>query len=305
MKKIYLFLFITILPFAGNSQCSIWSVGNAQTVDKNRMEVSALQTTRFGLTRSIEIGAQPLAMVLLPNVYLKKKWFAEDLIISSRHGVYYPGILLNNIYKNRRQFPGILKNMDRDTIYPIKNSPKGNLTITNELLVSTFLQKASVCARPNLLLTGKLGAHFSFNNDQQILDTIFHPVFHARTQPYNKQLMWYAGAQLDGHFFFEHLDFSVDLQLVSLDMLSDWSIEQKGMLLWTKIPNTRILFGYKMAFANMQNYGNKFMFMPLIDFTYLFGLKTKAEPGDLKGTKRKLPRLPREMKKKKQKKTRK
>ena len=286
MKKYIVIAIFILLPYIVNAQCTIWTAGNAQTVKQSSLEASVFQNTRYGITRSFEIGAQPLAMVLLPNIYAKKQWYNEkNLMITSRHGLYYPGIAMKFAQNKGQTFPERMK-IARDTIFPANNILKGNPTLTNELLVSTFLQPPSSCSAANLLLTGKVGLHLTLVADEQIADSIFYPVLYARTQPYHKQAMWYVGAQLDGHFFLENVDFSTDVQFVSSGMLSAWSIEHKGLLLWTKFKNIRLLGGYKLAYATFEGQSSRLKFMPAIDFTYLFQFKgnKKVRGGDLKGT---------------------
>jgi len=285
MKQCKLIFLLIVIPFVVDAQCSIWTVGNARTVEKNDLDVSLFQTTRYGLTRTLELGTQPIAMFFVPNLYGKKLWLDKDIKIASRHGIYYPGMQLKRYYNSAKTYPNVM-DMDREIIYPATNNPKGNFSITNELIVSTFLQKPTICSAPNYLATYRAGFHFAFNSDQQILDTVFHPVLHPRTQIYNHQFMWYAALQLDGHFFIEDLDFSIDLQFVGLDRLNDWSIEHKALLLWYKFENFRILGGYKFAYSKMDNYGSKTLFMPLIDLTYQFEFKSKPGKGDVTGVKR-------------------
>lgn len=284
-KNILLFLLISF-PYLSNAQCSIWSVGNAQTVNNNSLSVSLFQNTRYGISKSLEIGAQPLAMVLLPNLYLKKQWTDKNnLLIASRHGAYYPGILMKFLQTKGQIFPGLM-NMDRAIIFPVTNSPQGNLTFTNELLLSTFLQERTSCSVANLLLTAKMGLHISMVSDQQVLDTIAFPVLYARTQAYHKEAMWYVGAQLDGHFFLPNLDFSTDLQLLGIGGLSNWSIEHKALLLLTRFKNIRLLGGYKYAYTTINSSGSRSSFLAMLDFTYLFQFKNKARGGDLKGSRK-------------------
>ena len=287
MKKIIIFFTLILFPYLTNAQCTLWTVGNAQTVNQNSLAISAFQNTRYGITRTLEIGAQPLAMVLLPNIYVKKQWLNKNnFMLTSRHGVYYPGIAMNFLQNRGQKFPQRMK-MNRDTIFPSNNVLKGNPTLTNELLISTFLQPATICTAANLLLTAKIGLHISSVSDQQILDTIPYPVLYARTQAYHKQAMWYIGTQLDGHFFLQNLDFSTDLQLIGIGGLSNWSIEHKFLLLLTKYNNIRLLGGYKLAHTTIQGFDSRTSFFPMIDFTYQFQFKRKkARGGDLSGAKR-------------------
>jgi len=267
------------------AQTPLWTVGNARTVEHNTLSVSVFQNSRYGITRKLEIGAQPLGMLYAPNLYLKKQWLKGDLLVTSRHGVYTPVIAQKRFQSNGKTFPAFM-NAEREIIYSPTNSIKTNLTLTNEVLVSSYIQKPTSCTEANYLLTGKIGFHFSVANKNQVLDSIFYPVFFVRTQPYQRQLMWYVGLQLDGHLYFESLDFSTDIQFISLGKFKDWSVEHKGLLLLTHWKNTRLLAGYKLAYSSLASQPNRLAFLPLLDFTYTFKFKPKQQGGDLSGVKR-------------------
>jgi len=286
-KSVFFVLFLVVLNGAF-AQTPLWTVGNARTVEYNTMAVSAFQNLRYGITRKMEIGAQPLGLLFAPNIYLKKQWLKTDLLVTSRHGIYTPIIGQKRFQSSEKTFPGFMK-AEREIIYPLTNTIKPNVTFTNEVLFSSYIQKPTSCTEANYLLTGKVGFHFSVANKNQVLDSIFYPVFFMRTQPYQGQLMWYLGLQLDGHLYFENLDFSTDIQFLSLGKFTNWSIEHKGLLLITQWENTRVLVGYKLAYSTLASQASRTVFLPLLDFTYTFKFKGKKQGGDLSGFKRGKP----------------
>ncbi len=285
MKKIFFLLIFSCFAISLWAQDELWTVGNARTVDAHSLHVSLFQNTRYGINRTLEIGAQPIGMFLMPNIYAKKQWYKSNLLFTTRHGIYVPVIGMKSAQASEKKFPAFMDS-PREIIFPQTNQIKTNLTFTNELLISSYLQKPTSCVEANYLLTAKFGFHFATANKNQVLDTIFYPVLFTRSQVYHKNLLWYLGVQLDGHLYFEELDFSADLQMLALGRFKDWAFEHKGLLLITHWENTRLLLGYKLAYASLATQPNRLSFLPLIDFTYTFKFKAKAQGGDVTGIKR-------------------
>ncbi len=243
------------------SQLQIWTVGTARTIAPNKLEVSAFRPARYGLSRTLELSAQPFAFLFLPNLQIKKNWFNGFVSLSSVHGVNYPTMLLNFTRKR-----------DRSDIIPIDSIVPQLITVKNEIIISKMLKKSNICESENYLLSLKIGTQFALKFGESTLPFIEKPIIFQRTAIYNDKLLWYVGADLDGHLN-NFINFSVDIDFLSVGAGIDYyAIEHKGILLMGLTNSLTIMAGYKFSYGSYPS-NNKFFIWPLIDISWTYNFK--------------------------------
>ena len=257
---IFLFLINSIDLF---SQLEIWTVGTARTIPKNRLEVSAFRPARYGLTNSLEVSAQPFAFVFFPNAQIKKNWINKSISVATVHGLNYPTMFLNFARKR-----------NREDIIPIDSIVPNLIVVKNEVIISKILKEGESCEAENFLLSLKIGAQFALKFGESTLPLIEKPIIYQRTSVYHDKLLWYVGADLDGHIN-GFLNFSVDVDFFSVGAgIDDYAIEHKGLVLMGITNSLTVAGGYKISYGSYSA-GNQFFIWPLIDISWKYNFKTK------------------------------
>jgi hypothetical protein len=275
-KKFFLFTLFIIILLPAFGQQPFWSVGTAKTLPKNNLEVSVFEKSRYGLTKSIELSAHPLAFFIIPHIDVKKMWIntirpndakfwpKHRLIFSTNHGINYPSILLKTA--RNTQFMHLLP---RDSVIP------GILAFKNEALFSTFLKPRTSCTPDDYLLTMKIGTKYAFPFKKDTVLPIDKSVLYRETSIYQKKLLWYVGADLEAALT-ENFNYSVDIDFYSVRLAVErWSVEHKGLIIWQMTQRIRACAGYKLAYSQLAT-RNKFFIMPLVDFTWTFAFKNAS-----------------------------
>ena len=270
MRKIYLLTVVLLLAQMAVSQDKIWTTGTAITLSPKNYSFGIFQPLRYGLKNNLEVFTYPLAFPAIPNVGVKKMWYKtkNDWYFGSRHAIHYPSLFLKV-----SSGEGIGRVMPPDAKVP------QIISLTNELLVSTWLIKETSCTPPNLLLTLKAGAKNGLKFGESNFPTIDYPGIYYQTIPYQKKhFLWYLGADLDGNLT-ESVNFCIDLDWIAVNWnVEDFAIEHKGMLLIPFAKRTTFIVGYKISYGTYP-FGNKFMIMPLIDLQWNIQPKRKIEKG--------------------------
>ena len=271
MKLKYLLL-ILIINSSLNlfSQLKLWTVGTAKTITEGRLEINAFRHSRYGLTKSIELSTQPFSFLFLPNIQLKKTWYDKSISVATVHGLNYPTMFLNFTRKR-----------NRNDLIPIDSIVPNLFVIKNEVIVSKMLKKASSCEAENYLLSLKLGVQFALKFGESTLPIIEKPIIYQRTSVYHDKLLWYVGADLDGHLN-DFLNFSTDIDFLSVGKgIDDFAIEHKGLILMGLTNSLTATAGYKISYGSYPS-GNKFFICPLIDISWTYNFKTaKSKQIDL------------------------
>lgn len=280
-----LFLLFTAHSAAQRNTDLPWTVGTAIALPESQIELSVFQPFRYNVKRYFEIYTHPLEwLAITPNLGVKKQWTKNDIFIGSKHGIYYPSLLLNTLSKTGLRYPPFYSPNPRDTIISANSQVPQIFVFTNEILASTWLQKGD-CLAPNYLLTLKIGAHIPLvSGETNTLDTIKYPYFYHRTSTFHKKLFWYVGLDLDA-MIHRRLHVAADVQLNSVGALSQWAVEHKGLVILNRErekANMRFVFGYQISFATTYPGGSRrFFISPLIDVMWTFKRKGKPTPGDL------------------------
>ncbi len=264
-KKIFvLFLTIHFWSFSALAQLELWTVGTALTVPKGRLDVSVFRPAQYGISNTLEISAQPWIFVIFPNAQLKKTWYKKDFAVATVHGINYPSWSLNMLRK--RDKPGYI---------PIDSVVPQMLAFKNEVIVSKFLKKKTTCEAANYLLSLKLGVQFAWQFKEGDIPPMEKPVIYPLTSIYQEKLLWYVGADIDGHLN-SWINFSADIDFLSVKFsMEDIAIEHKGMIILPLTNSLSLLGGYKIFFGTYPSGNSQFAVYPILDISWKYQFKPK------------------------------
>ncbi len=254
------FLFI-LLSFPSFAQLEIWTVGTARTIYKGHLDVSLLRPARYGITKSLEVSAQPLAFPIFPNAQIKKNWYDREIAIATVHGLNYPTMALN-----------MQRKRDKEDWIPIDSVVPQLIVVKNEVIVSKMLTEATSCEAANNFLSIRAGIQFALKFKESTLPLIEKPIIYQRTSVYHDQILWYVGADLDAHLN-SFINYSVDLDFLSVGIgIDDWAVEHKGMLMMKITNSLMVLAGYKVSYGTYPD-TNRFGIYPLFDISWTYKFK--------------------------------
>jgi hypothetical protein len=263
-------ILILILCFQVQSfaQMEFWTVGTGKTIPQSQLEVSLFRPARYGLTKTLELSAQPWAFVVFPNGQVKKNWYDRKISVATVHGLNYPTMFLNMVRKR-----------DMEEYIPVDSIVPQLFVIKNEVIVSKMLQEGgSTCENPeNYLLSLKLGIQFALNFGESTLPHIYKPVIYHRSEVYHKKVLWYVGADLDAHLN-GFINYSVDVDFLSDGFIDDWAIEHKGLLMTKITSSLMVVVGYKLSYGTYrEGDGTDFGIYPLADISWTYRFKKRKE----------------------------
>jgi len=265
----YLIILGIFFPVAVFCQNPLWTVGTAKTLPKRNVEINIIEPSRYGLTKTFELSAHPVAFFVIPHLTGKKMWLdkvrkrekkifsGRRFMISTAHGLNFPTLLLRQTQK--RGFFDLIPN---DSIIP------GILSMKNEFLLSTFLKPRSSCESEDYLLTFRLGVKRAFPFKETTMPAIKKTVLYRETIIYHKKLMWYTGLDLEWTFT-DWLNLSTDAELYVVGKFDDLSFEHKLLGVWHFSEKMRACLGYKFSFNTYPGV-KKISFMPMFDITWRF-----------------------------------
>jgi hypothetical protein len=261
LLNIFFLLSILSISFPSFSQLEIWTVGTAKTIYQGNLEVNVLRPCRYGITKTLEVSAQPIAFPVFPNAQIKKNWYDREIAIATVHGINYPTLALN-----------LQRKRNKEDWIPIDSVVPQLIVIKNEVIVSKMLKAATSCEAPNYYLSLKAGVQFALKFKESTLPLIEKPIIYQRTSVYYDQILWYVGADLDAHLN-EIINYSVDLDFLSVGLgIDDWAIEHKGLLMTKLTKSLMIEGGYKLSYGTYPK-GNQLKIYPLADVSWTYKFK--------------------------------
>ncbi len=265
----FLCLVLLFLPLSATAQIELWTVGTAKTIPANKLEISIFRPARFGITKSIEVSAQPWAMIHCPNAQLKKNWLDRKKIsIATVHALNLPKGALNALRKRDKE--GYIP---KDSIVP------GILTIRNEVIFSTILKPKTTCAPENYLLSLKIGYHFASTWGKSTLPHIEKPIFYPRTEIYHDKSLFNVGLDLDARFnHFINYCIDVDYFHIKGEEVKDWALEHKGIVMMKLTSSVMVLAGYKLAYTTVDDEDEaKLAAYPFVDISWVYKFRKKKK----------------------------
>lgn len=250
------------------AQHKLWTLGTAKTLQKRQFNIGVFQPMRYGIAPRFEIGAHPLAIFAFPHLRAKKNWIETESgwYVATRHGINYPTLPLK-----------LSQKQDFEEIIPDTTYVPNMLGFTNELLISTWLKKETNCEPPNYLLTLKLGVKNAYKFKDTVFPVINYPIIYHQASIYRDSILYYAGLDLDAHLN-EKMNFSVDVDFLSVNVFDEWAIEHKAMLIIPFAKRAYFIGGYKLSYGTYPD-KNKFFIGPLVEILWSFGIKGKREEG--------------------------
>lgn len=269
-RKIIILSFILTINFLYvAAQNPIWTRGNAFTVPYKKIEINLLSPSKYGITRKSEISAHPIAFFVMPHIFFKHKWikfllFNRSVMMSSRHGLYYPTGALNFTKKFNYDF---LLSSDTEVPYSI--------AAQNEILLSTFINEPSQCNAGNNLITLKAGFKYALNFGNSSPPLIEQAVLYRESAVADNAFIWYTGLKIDAALspifnYFAGIDF------YSQGLFKNISLEGKAGIMGYSGRSWSGMLGLKTAYSFIPS-GNKFIIIPIFDITY--SLKLKKDKG--------------------------
>lgn len=258
-------------------QNPIWTRGNAFTVPYKKVEINLMSPSKYGISRKSEISTHPLAFFVMPHLFFKHKWTKfllanRTVMMSSRHGLYYPTGALNFTKKLNYDFL-----LNSDILVPY------SIATQNEIILSTFINEPSQCSAGNNLISFKTGFKYALNFGNSSPPLIEQAILYRESAVADNAFIWYAGAKIDATLspifnYFANIDF------YTLNLFKNISIEAKAGIMGYSGRNWSGMLGLKTAYSFIPS-GNKFIILPIFDITYSFKLKKdKGKEMSLFGT---------------------
>ncbi len=236
----------------------VWTVGNARTQPEKQGELALLWKSRYGLNERTELSINLLGTIFAPNVSIKRNWLKKkkSWYLSTRHALYTP-------------YTGMII-LEKRNYNEYVADPKLNIIMTNELLFSKWLKKATTCTFPNHLLTITAGFKYPFMKNENYKEKpdsllIKNEYLYLQTVPIYPALpIWYFAVDLDG-FITESMNYAFDVEFYSKNWnIDSYILQNKGLLIFGITKNIRLAAGYQLYFTN------KIGVSPLFDLIWNF-----------------------------------
>ena len=302
--RVAVFILLTCISLQIRSQ-NFLTYGTPQTIDKNHFQYGVFHSLGYGLTNTLEIGAQHTFFPVVPNLYLKKNWEglritkqkSSPWLIASRFGMHYPTIglkLLSNMgIKPFLYNPGSLTFLDSSAHIP------SIIAFSVENMIGRFLQKPSECAKTdfNNLLTLKIGLQYAKNADTIAVDPIAFPILYPRTNIYDEEWLAYIGLAFDRDMsWLFSIKTDVTFYAIEIPMV-DFALEHKAIAYFhlmrknkvgrntynnskpRRIVDRHIAVGYKLSYGSYPFLPTKFRIFPIVDFVWQLEVIKKHKKG--------------------------
>ncbi len=268
-KAIIIIFFLSIFSLVSTAQQPLWTSGTARVMPYKTAEISLLRPARYGITRKSEISAHPLAFFAFPHLFYKREWLKfkflkRDILMSSRHGLYYPTIVENFIGSRN-----ILN------IYPENNSFSHALGIQNELLLGHYFQPPSHCQMGDKLLTLKTGIKYAFGTDSPYSTPALRAVLYRESMVFQPKLVSYIGIKYDAHLN-DMFNYFAALDFYNIGKFEDGTIEIKLGITGYSGKHWSSFFGLKGGFTTMHTENRPYIY-PVGDISYTFRAKNKRK----------------------------
>jgi len=259
MKKVLLCLIGILIFNELFSQDSLaknyWTDGTAYTIPMNSWELGLFTTSRYGISRNLELSAHPLMFFLMPQVKLKVGWGEySGFQLATEHGILYPTVFMRLV---ATEGTGGL-------ISPEFSIPQ-MFAIYNRFLTSY---------RPfrNAILSAHAGIAFSVKFgplDPQ--STIDLPVIYPRLAVFYNQPEFDVGIDFRGQFTpIVGWLFNVE-NFIVCGTPDNYFLENKGVMAYTSKKETlRVEAGYKLCFGRYPA-GPQWHLLPVIDLVFGIG----------------------------------
>ena len=247
-----------------------WNSESANTVNKKAGNISITTPSRYGINHGLELSAILGLEYWVPNVSVKKRWYKDKFILSSRHGLYTgtPG------------FHWAQKNEHYDLVDSLAEIPFV-LSIGNEVLISyTFYKNKLNCVKkePYVILTLSGGVDFGISFGDSTLSEINHHFLTNRSPAL-------TGQGVDGYFGFrgdwkalKFLYLSTSLKFFFGNFTGNFAFENKTEVQVFPVKNFSVSIGYWLSLASYNTPSNAAI-LPTVDLSWYFGKKEGRQKG--------------------------
>lgn len=261
----------------GTPVTSAWHTGTAGIIKSDGAELSLINTSRIGMTKSSELLLRIGEEWVMPNIGIKHRWAASNrLFFASEHMLYCP-------------WPGLYmlrasgyKDLIADSV---KIGP--GLAMRHELILSWLMNpQVPGCPdpAPERILSFRIGTEFYIGKDRIPPFDWFHALYHTRIL--DKKVLYYGGVQFDSYFS-NRFHYSMNALCYTSDLSSDLALEGNIRLTWYIGRRFGISAACKAAYIRMDEPAdalpssangvlfppaekeNRLSILPFIDFTLL------------------------------------
>lgn len=239
----------------------------AFTVPERELHLSVFAPTRYGISPSVELQSHlALWAYLTPNLYLKKNWYEDRWVLSSKHGVYYP-----------TQGLKILRKDNEDSTLDETAEVPHILTLQNELIASYIINPSCNSQIPYWIATARLGMDFSLTGDRKdsFNRMTFYSLYHRTASFYGDKVL-YMGGQIDGGLW-KHIYFSAGADIYAIDF-DVKGLEAQGSLIYHYSQKLSFSGGFKYIRTNNEIEKESHLF-PTVDICYRLWRKGEREKG--------------------------
>lgn len=228
-----------------------WSYHTAYLMRKHKFESGLVQPFRYGLTDKIEISANVLQMVGVPNLSIKTYMGCpKGFQLASEHGLQYNTPLFNLL--SRKGTGGVLS--------PQFDFP-GMITV-----YGTFLGTKQVF--DTAYLTVRAGIYLSLRNGYlDPLATVDLPLIYPRTSHLFNHCTFRIGTDLRGKIR-RSWSYMFDWQFFVIPIKEhNFFLENTGVVMCDLGRHARIRGGYKLCYGDYP-FGKQWHLLPTIDLVF-------------------------------------
>ena len=248
-----------------------WNSESANTVYENSGNISLTTPSRYGIKQGLELSTVLGYDFWIPNVMLKKRWYDDRIIISSRHGLYSgtPG------------FHWAQKNGHYDYVDSLATIPF-ILSMRNEIFFSysIFHDVGCIQKQPFIILTLSGGVDFGIPFSESTITELKHHFLTNRSPALTGQgITGYAKARADWRVY-DYLYLGTSMNFFFGEFTGNWSFENRTEIQTFITQNFSVSVGFAFS-AGQYNIPSKsnVAILPFIDISWYFGQKESRQKG--------------------------
>ncbi len=248
-----------------------WNSESANTVYKNAGNISLTTPSRYGIKQGLELSTVLGYDFWVPNLMLKKRWYNDRIIISTRHGLYCGTPGFHWAQKN-----GYYDFVDSLAIIPFI------LSVRNEIFFSYAIYYDVNCIQrqPTIVLTLSGGIDFGIPFGESTLTEINHHFLTNRSPALTGQgVTGYVKARGDWKAY-DYLYLGTSFNFFFGNFTGNWSFENRTEMQTFITQNFSVSVGFVFS-AGQYNIPSKsnVTILPFIDITWYFGQKESRQKG--------------------------
>ncbi len=211
-----------------------------------------------------EIHSILAANYRMPNLGVKHHWLELpwEIQLASNHQIFYPSPWLNN--------PMLAPDLG---IIDLKLKVPAILAFSNEIILSSYLKKKSICTQQNYLLTLKSG----LTNALQFKEDSLYPLYkghlvYIRNTVAKKALLWHTSVHFEMEWT-ENMDFFAEIQYFKSNYQNGYfTIEHASGLRQNINEKFTLTIAYKLSAGNYPS-AQLLYFTPYADLIFRFRTK--------------------------------